>query len=649
MTFSRPRPWRAEALLAALVFLASAVWGGSYYTRFVRNGGHPFFYQSYYEPAVMTACGRGFLVSKRQPPALRAFLLEQTDRFSCDSLPADLRVGSEGLYQRPWRYLMTIVALTWMALGISWSGLGPMFGLLFGATTLLAYAVCRQLVGRVAALACAAALCVSSLQLANLPNLRDYAKAPFTLALLLILIAIVRRPLSRRVLLLSSLGYGLIMGIGYGFRTDLLVDIPPFLITVALFLPGRILGQITLKAAAVLLFAAGFVIAGWPIITTVAASGGCQWHVFLLGLTDPFNQTLGVDGGSYGWGHLYKDEYTWAAVSGYANRFRPDLGYIEYCSHQYDIASWEYLRRILLTFPADIVTRAYGSALQVLNLPFHRVEHLVRVGPLLAAAFVLAASRHSVRLMLFAVFVILYFAGHPAIQFLPRHYFPFEVIAWAILAFLVERAGRAAIAFARDPDRSIPAPDRADLVRAAKCALLVAGLLVLPLGLLRWYQQSIATRLLASYASTTHGSTPLDLVAPGRFRVPVDSAAPHLSAVEALAALGQVKTRFVALELDASACRPATTVTYRYDPAYPDLDFSWTATVEQAATGQGVTRLFEPVYAQFQGVDVSDPSSACLRQASMLRDLEQWPLLLPAHLRPNWASQPQYQRIAYAK
>ena len=134
-----------------------------------------------------------------------------------------------------------------------------------------------------------------------------------------------------------------------------------------MFLPGGVLHSLPVKAAAVGLFAAGFTAAGWPIISTVVSGGGCQWHVFLLGLTSPFNDALGVSGGSYGWGHLYKDEYLWATVSGYASRFRPDLGYIEYCSHEYDVASWEYLRHVLLTFPADMMTRAYASTFAALR------------------------------------------------------------------------------------------------------------------------------------------------------------------------------------------------------------------------------------------------------------------------------------------
>src|SRR5581483_3194077 len=340
---------------------------------------------------------------------------------------------------RPWRYLLTMVAIAWRVLGISWSGLWPLFGVLFGATTVLAYGLGRLIVGRIAAAACGLALSVSPLQLANLPNLRDYAKAPFTLALLALLVALVIRPRRARDVLLIALAYGMVLGIGYGFRTDLLVDIPPFLIAVVCFLPGGLLRNAALKAGAVACFAIGFVAAGWPIISTVVGSGGCQWHVALLGLSSPFDAALDVHGGSYGWGHLYNDNYLWAAVSNDATRFRPDLGYIEYCSHEYDVASWDYYRRILLTFPADMMTRAYASALHVVSLPFARLGALRVIGPLLASAFVVAAGTGGRRLAWFAVFVIVYFAGYPALQFQPRHYFPFEVIGWLMLAWAIER------------------------------------------------------------------------------------------------------------------------------------------------------------------------------------------------------------------
>jgi hypothetical protein len=639
---------RSDAILAVVIFTLSAIWGGAFYSRYIRTGGHPFFYQTYFEPAVMVACGKGFLVTRPQPPAVRRFLFQETDRLSCDELPQDLKVGTQGLYQRPWRYLMTTVAIAWKVLGISWSGLAPLFGLFFGATTVLVYGLARLVVGRIAASASAAALVVSPIQLANLPHLRDYSKAPFTVALVMILVALVLRPRRTRDVLLLSLGYGLVMGVGYGFRTDLLVDIPPFLISVALFLPGGVFRNLPLKASAVGLFAAGFTAAGWPIITSVVSGGGCQWHVFLLGLMTPFNDALGVTGGSYGWGHLYKDEYVWATVSGYANRFRHDLGYIEYCSHEYDIASWEYLRHILLGFPADMMTRAYASALQVLGLPFQRVALLAYAGPLLAAVFVLVISSASLRLALFAVFVMLYFGGHPAIQFIPRHYFPFEFITLVVIAFLAERGARLGIAAARGAwDEG--AFGAAFVNRAAICAVMVAVILLTPLALLRWYQNGRTTRLLETYLALPTSPIPLASAAPGQFRTPAEPGGQVPSSVEAVAALGLAKTRFVEAQLDAAGCARGTTVTFRYDPKYPATDFSRTVTLDPTPDRAGPTRLLEPVYAGFEGIDVSDPSPACAPRASVVNGADRLPLLLSAQLPPGWESQPQYQRIKLSR
>jgi len=641
------RTFAADAAIAAMLFVGAAVIGHVSYTRYVTSGHRPFFYQSYFEPAVMTACGRGFVVSppQLQLPALRAFLLQQTDRFSCDQLPPDLKVGPEWVYQRPWLYLFTSVGLAWKVLGISWSGLGPFFGLLLAVTTVLAYAIGRLIVGRIAAVLCAVVMCVSPLQLANLPNLRDYAKAPFTLALLWILVALVLERRRRRDVILLALGYGLVMGIGYGFRTDLIIDIPLFLITVVLFLPGGVLRDLPLKAAAIACFALGFVAAGWPIITTVVASGGCQWHVALLGLTTSFDDALGVTGGSYGWGHLYNDNYVWAIVASYAARVRPDPGYIEYCSPAYDSVSWEYLWRLVRSFPADFVTRGYAAALHVLNLPFDRLRAFPYIGVLLAAVMVVAASWSSVRLALFAVFLVLYLGGYPAIQFLPRHYFPFELIGLIVLAWLVDRGVRRATAILRDTT-AWPAVERARIRRSAVFAVVVAFALVAPLYALRAYQNGRVMRLLDDYAGARTAALPLEPVAPGQLRLATPEHAHPPSSVDVVAALGRVQARFVEVAIDSAACRPGTTVTFRYDPGYPATDFSSTVPLPPAAAGGAPTRLFEPVYHTFTGIDISDPSPACLPRVSTVDDAGRFPLLLPARLDPNWRSQPQYQHLA---
>jgi hypothetical protein len=262
----------------------------------------------------------------------------------------------------------------------------------------------------------------------------------------------------------------------------------------------------------------------------------------------------------------------------------------------------------------------------------------------IVAVFVLVISSASLRLALFAAFVILYFGGYPAIQFMPRHYFPFEFITLAVLAFLIERGARVGMALARESQAgrltSMP------IVRpVAVCAAILTMALFAPLGLLRWYQNTQASRLLESYVASSRSAVPLQAGAPGRFRLPDDNAR-KLSQIETVAALGRATARFVETELDAGACRPGTTVTFQYDPTYSATDFSQTVSLQTVTHVGQPTRLFEPVYAGFRGIDVSDPSPACVPRVSVVDDVDRFPLLLSVQLPPEWASQPQYQRIS---
>ena len=80
--------------------------------------------------------------------AMTAFLSQQTDRFVCSAIPRDARLGTEDLYQGAWRYLIVVVGTAWRVLGISWSGMGPLFGVLFAATIAAAYGIFRLGMGR---------------------------------------------------------------------------------------------------------------------------------------------------------------------------------------------------------------------------------------------------------------------------------------------------------------------------------------------------------------------------------------------------------------------------------------------------------------------------------------------------------------------
>ncbi|PYR42928.1 MAG: hypothetical protein DMF93_04430 [Acidobacteria bacterium] len=458
----RPLSLVVDGLIIAALFAGTAVWGFRYWTRVSVNG-QPFYYQLYFEPAVMVACGKGFVVARPQVPEMVAFLQQRVDRFSCDAITPQTALGTEEVFQQgPWLYLMLTVGWAWRLLGVSWSALGPLFAAMFGTTIAAAYLIFRLGVGPLLAAIGAAGLSTSRIHLKFLPILRDYAKAPTIAAL-----------------------YGATLGIGYGFRTDFLAYIPSFFVTLALFAPGGLLRNLQIKAAAAAVCVAAFLLAAWPAISTLAASKpGCQWHVVILGFARQFDRPLGVESAPYEVGREYLDEWAYTTVTSYAARAHPGIGHIEYCEVAYGGATRAYLLDVAKRFPADLIVRAYGSVLRIVELPFLPVEgwyaddrpldwnagHGSGLVIVLAAALVAAAIDR--RIGLFVIFVLIYFGGLPAIQFSERHFFHFEFITWFAALFLVQTAmtdapalralGARRIAAGRRLGEEIEAPDPAD-------------------------------------------------------------------------------------------------------------------------------------------------------------------------------------------
>ena len=90
--------------------------------------------------------------------------------------------------QRAYRYLITTVGWTWRLQGhVAWSALAPLYGLFYASTVLLLFVVFRQGMGTSIAGALAVVLALSPLHVSYLAHLRDYSKAPFVLALVVLL------------------------------------------------------------------------------------------------------------------------------------------------------------------------------------------------------------------------------------------------------------------------------------------------------------------------------------------------------------------------------------------------------------------------------------------------------------------------------
>lgn len=637
-------PWRERATESAIVLMlviASSWWAAQFWNTWTSRGGQPVFYQSYFEPAVMVACGKGFVASLHQPQSLQDFLSLRRDAFDCRELPDDLRLGREYVYQGAWFYLQTTVGWAWRALGISWSGLGPLFGCFFGAVIALAYGVFRLGMNRGLAVMCACLFATSPMHLVNLPHLRDYAKAPFTIALILLLGLMVTRPVRRNVLLLLAGAYGAVLGIGYGVRTDLLVNVPLVFVALFGFLPGGVTRHLGLKVAAAVLCLATFVAVSWPVTSTVYTKGGCQWHVALLGLQSPFDDYLRVSPAPYDFGHAYSDGYIRQVAEGFANRTQPGAEPIGYCTSAYDAATGRYLQTLVTTFPADFGTRAVASITQIVELPIRKFRppmeawasgfygaraFVLRPNHRWGAYFTLAAlilvGMSSLRLGLFAGFLVAYCGGYPAVQFDERHYFHLEFLGWWAFGVVLYQGFLWVRRLVARPDRwqePFALAARAVAAITVSCALL--GLLLIAA---RWYQARNARDLMKAYITAPKQS--------------VENPGQPLSGIAA-----DAWPQLLEVRVDAASCPAARTVIARYDTASANKDLTRTVAISSAPNG--ITRIYVPVFNAFSGLGFAGPTDQCALQVSRLSNVAAFPLLLGATLRPDWEERPLYQRL----
>jgi hypothetical protein len=616
---------RIDLAFAIVIFVAASVWGAHSWNRFVAEGGRPEFYQLYFEPSVMVACGKGFGITYQQSKPVEDFVQRRRDALDCAELPGDVAIDNRFFYQAAWTYLLYTVGLFWRVFGISWSGMAPLFGVFFAATTTLAFAIFRLGMGRVLAVIGSLVIAVSAMHLTNLPHLRDYSKAPFTLALILISGVLVVRPLPALAVAALAATYGAVLGFGYGFRTDLLIDLPVVIILLFGFLPGGLSKNLILKIASTVLFIATFWAVSYPVTSAVAERGGCQWHVALLGLQAPFEDKLHLVPAPYDFGYVYADGYVIRAVQGFAHRTSPDAPAPIYCSPEYDLQSGRLVWSIVTSFPGDMVTRAYASMMQIVEMPFAALRSRVPWGALFAGLAVLLASAADLRMGLFLLFFLAYFGGYPATQFQERHYFHLEFIGWWAIGFVIHTAAVQLQSW-RAGTLDLPRVRKRFIARAAVVATIaIAGFSVL-LGAARWYQVRQARELFASYVASP--------------KSPIESPG------EPLAGIGNREwPQFIEVDLNESACTDRPSVTFRYDPADPDSNFTRTITIESGTSAGGLTRVMIPVFEHYRGVEVSDPNPGCFAGAYRLTNLATLPLMLGVTLPPDWERRPLYQRL----
>lgn len=685
-------PLSPDLITATILFCLSLAFGIFYLSRLES---YPNFYQHYFGPSVMLACGQGFVepVSEQAQTPLKRFLsvaLTETQtvesspkQLTCEDLPVNLLKKKPHAFQATTRYLLAVVAFVWMLTEISWPALTPLFGLLFALTVTLAYAIFRLGMGRWLAIAGALMMMISTLHLTYLPHLRDYAKAPFILALILIVGWLVTWPLKRSTVLTLAGAAGVVLGVGLGFRADLLINILPFGCVLFLFLPGSVLANLKLKFTALLLFLGTFVLVGWPIIAAYQ-SGNNLWHVILLGLTTRFDQELGVTGSIYEYGYLFNDTYVNVMVNSYASKALDQSVLLPISSKGYEQATLQYFLEVVKNFPADLVIRGYASILKILNLPVETFyvgnppvgfEHgffsnlytwrflilspLYHAGLLCTALALLILSTTRMRLAVFLLFFILYFGGYPMLEFQPRNYFHLEFMGWWAIGFVVSQVSQFILSFrSRQTDDTAVQffNNRSRWGKFLGYWSCLIFLILVPLSLLRNYQHTQVTNMLARFLEAEQVPFSAQSLTPQpNSQLLVSQERPKPVAIEDNLTIPVPHIEYIMAEFSAATCDYLDiTITLRYETSIEHLDFSRTMIVNLPK--QGSTQLFFPVYefsrlnlenqiekSHFKGLELPEAKVACLTNLQLMEYTGQIPLLLTVTLPPHWEQLPLYQ------
>jgi hypothetical protein len=649
---------RLDAAIAATLLVvgtAVALFVGRHYT------GSPQFYQEEFGPAVMVAQSRGFVEPVVVPgSSLDDFLHRRHPDLQAAGDPGIARLTAPNALQESSRYLMLAVGWWWKVTGISWRAVWAVSALLFGMSAAACYAVFRQWASRLLSAAGALFMCLSPVQLTEMPNVRDYAKAPFIIAGLCLVAVVALRPLSRRSLIVLSGLCGAVVGIGFGFRPDVEIVAPLFLAGVTLFRSSRPWTGLADKALAAGTFTIVFAIAAGPVLVRVWGGRSNPYHVLLLGYTEPFDGTLRLTPSVYGFGFAYSDAQVEEVVSGFSQRIagRP----ASYPSAEYNSASRIYWMQILRHFPADVLTRGVAAASGVLNLPFQNrgpdflnaampgaavtdpVFRLLRrfdnLGLIAGLGLIGLACAASWRHGLFAVAMLVALFGIASLEFERRHFFYLQFVPLLAMIAFADAAARWLLdTLNRSFDRSQAI---VGVKRLAAGMVVIAAFVPASIATARRYQTSHLRGLFSEYVAAPRTS-----VAPGFADLNGDVSLARWSDMTGAAATRSARSHaYYALEFEWTADPTLVAIGVRYRSRLPP-DVS---SVQTLVARRGTNRVFFPAYGnpgqlEFDGLEIPSPVRAGLGGLYRLDDPDRLPLPLELRLAADWRNDVLYETV----
>ncbi len=611
-----------------ILFVIGAVAGNYSYRVFLDVRGNPLdTLLPEFKPAALFAAGHGMIIpTDLDAPALDAFLALEQEAFDADDLPdvisgTHLLAGARDSFPLSHWLLFYSVGWCWRLFGISHESLRLLSALFYGLTAMALYCLFRLGMGR--ALSVAGAFCVALLPpfLAVAPLLRDFSKAPF----ILFFIALAGFMLKHRSPVDRLLKYGVIagalVGVGYGFRQDMLICLPValFVIVTAPIQGGW---RPLYRAAALALISWVFLLSAAPVLLGVREdAGSVSTHTLFQGLSRLAEQQMDFGDAAYDLLLRPDDTETHAVVNAHARLRGFDAPMDLYLSPAYGRAGRELFREWARAFPADLFARGLAAMeattrLSTLTNAYHAYEpiaesewgrrlrpyhtfyqrYIERFGLIfICVALFLIAMRDKGRAVLLTLCVG-WFMAYPNLLFEVRHAFHLAFITpWAALLVATQaaRGGWAWCCSVYAGNRRV-APGLKDAALSAGALFVAAAVMTTGVLLaLRVVQTGNAARMMAAY-----NDAPLERVATDTiFEGANTLVAPREKLPELRESwnlpVGDVAVAYLALELAPSEY--PTVVTLLYEPGR-GANFTRQILVSAREEKMGNALYFVPVY-----------------------------------------------------
>ncbi len=425
---------------------------------------------SAFRAPVMFALGHGLRNPDSGPlPALDDFYRGTAISLCPSSVPSD--IGTEPLrnsYELMHCHLMYAIGWAWRLLGISTRSVNVLCAVFYAVLMAVLYGLFRLAMGRAMSVLMVLFLSTSPAYLYSCPSLRDFSKAPFMLGAFLVVAVLLTRRQTRRSLLKWSVMAGVVAGVGYGFRQDLLICIPAALAVILLF--SRVSGTHAFRwrilAAACAM--AAFGLTGWvPISGSLQDHGSASAQAMVQGASELAENRMDFGGASYTMHYEYADVFDFAVVNAFARRqgnHEPMPGHF---SAEHGRMGNRWFRELVREYPADIFSRGMAAALMLPKIPaislgetasatspnqaaiarfspIHRrlAEHFAAWGFWYLAAGLLVFAFYDLRAAVGAALLLVYFAALPGLLFEFRHFFHLVFVPYWVAAALAAWTGR---------------------------------------------------------------------------------------------------------------------------------------------------------------------------------------------------------------